>query len=641
MTIMIGLGLAPARGGTGGGTGSGGGGTGTGGGGTGTPAPLTAIGAEGWRAVHADIAAFQPGQAFTVRRPGFDAAGGPVTVAEEIATTARLRLPWPDQDALTADEVALSDVIRAGDVVEGVSNGSEIPLPRPVAMWLHPDRVRAEDGLFTARLAVAHRYARAGRPVAAVRLVLSDGDRSVEALVSDMEVISYPASGMSMPHFTAALDLSAFAPGALLTLDAVIYPWVGELYDTRLHGAPAPSISFGTTRVVKGAPSRFAYVDAAAGSDAAGAASADAATAASAPFATLAAAALAAGGDGAVRLRPGSHLLSGFSGVSAGAAALLIEAADPGQETVLQAPASNLSGGLPARVHLRGLTIRKGSASNYYVLDSNAAAGSENMLVAEGCRFDDAGFGRMGTAFLGRVGRAWMIGCTATAAEATALFSTNCLMVNLIGCGENMGGTAVYNMVGCRGADYEFRDGLLGGGATDAPLGQMLAFSQIGRNVASSGTVHLGQPRGPEGLAVVGCVLEGRDGGQPVLWVNADGNQVPVQNAIVQQCTVVGQRVNFLYQDTGSARVDKEGSIRFLMFEEFNTKSDVFWQSGNLVSNWGAIYRAGFRSNAALRSDSPGNGAPGVGPGSARSPRRARPSARRGRATACPGSRRG
>ena len=622
MGFTIGLGFMTA--GTAGGAAAGSGGSGTeggsgsgaggGAGGGGTPAPLAAIAPEGWRATHADIAAFAAGGTFTVRRPGFDAAAAPVTVTEDVATTARVRLPWPDQNVLTADEVALSDVIRVGDAVEGMaSNGSAVPMPRPVAMWLHPDRARADGGAFTARLAVAHRYARSGRPVAAVRFVATDGTTSVEALVSQMDAATYPASGLTVPHFAAALDLSGFAPGTALALDAVIYPWVGEAYDTRLHGAPQPSISFGGTRVAVPPVARFAYVDAAAGDDAAGAASGDPAAAAAAPFATLKAAALAAGGAGTVRLRPGSHALENFSAVPAADVPLLVEAADPAQGAVLQAPQGNLSGGLPDRLHLRNLTIRKGSATNYYVLDSGASLGSEHMLVAENCTFDAAGHASMGTAFLGRTGRTWMIGCTAGADGLSAVFSTNCLMVNLIGCGANMGGTAVYNMVGCRGADYEMGDSLLDGAAREAPIGQMLAFSQLGRNRASAGVVRFGRARGAEGLAVVGCVLEGRDGSQPVLSINADGNLEPARNVIVQQCTVVGQRVNFLYQDVGSTRIDKEGSMRCCVTLTRNTKTDVFGRDGALVGNWGTAYRAGWTSNAVLEGDDGGGSVPGPG----------------------------
>ena len=611
MGFTIGLGLRAARGDGAAGTGTG---AGTGGGGT-TPAPLTAVAAEGWRAAHAGIAAFTPGESFTIARPGFDAAGQPVTVSEEIAVTARVRLPWPDQDVLTADEVALSDAIRAGDAVEGAANGSLLPMPRPVAMWLHSDRARAQGGAFTARLAVAHRYARSGRPVAAVRLIASDGANAVEALVSRMEVADYAASGLSVPHFAAELDLSALAPDALVTLDAVIYPWVGEAFDTRVHGAPEPSISFGTMRILNAvAPAPLAYVDGA-GSDAAGAVSADPAAAAASPFATLAAAAIAVGPEGTVRLNPGSHMLSAFAGAPLGESPLRIEAADPAARdaTIVQAPATALQGSIPDRLHLKDLTLRKGTATNYYVFDAKAPAGGAHMIVAENCRFDDAGFGRMGSNFLARVGRCWLIECAATADETPQASSTFNKACNLIGCGDHMGGTAVYNAVGCGGRDlYLVSDGY-GVGDREVPAGQIFGWSHFSRNSLSRSTFEMGRPIGPEGLALVGCVFEGLDGSRAVIGVNNDGNLDPAENALVQQCTVVGQRANFLYQDAGTARVDKEGSIRFSVFEELNTKSDVFGRDGNLTGNWGAIHRAGFRSNAVLRGDSSGNGAPGVG----------------------------
>lgn len=134
--------------------------------------------------------------------------------------------------------MALSDAIRIGDTVEGAANSSTAAMPRPVGMWLHPDRARAEGGAFTVQL--AHRCARAGRPVAAVHFVVSGGTESVEALVSSMEVIAYAASGMLVPHLAATLDLTTLALDALLTLEAMVYLWVGGIYNTRLHGAPVP-----------------------------------------------------------------------------------------------------------------------------------------------------------------------------------------------------------------------------------------------------------------------------------------------------------------------------------------------------------------------------------------------------------------
>ena len=197
--------------------------------------------------------------------------GAPAVVTDVLTVMSRVREPWPDDQTWTPSDVALSDVVYAGDAVLGVVNGSAAAYPKPQALWLNHDRDVAEGPTFTARLAVAHAHARKGRPVAAVRFTATDGTTTVETLVTAMSVASYSASGLSVPHFAGDLDFSALAPGALVTVDAEIRPWVGPAFTVSTDAEAYPSVNLTVLKVLNdfdGSYGRaYAYVDPGAGND--------------------------------------------------------------------------------------------------------------------------------------------------------------------------------------------------------------------------------------------------------------------------------------------------------------------------------------------------------------------------------------
>ncbi|MDO9640855.1 MAG: hypothetical protein Q7J44_20175 [Pseudotabrizicola sp.] len=289
--------------------------------------PFQTVNADGWTVAASDPAA-AVAQAVTVQRQGFDAAGSAVTVTNGLTCTKRLRLPFPDQASLTAGGAVLSDYVYAGDMIAGVTNASERPYPAPIAHWLRPDREIIADSTYTARLVVAHAHARNGRPVAAVKFIITDGATTVEQTVSVLTPITYSASGFTVPHFAAGLDLSGFANGATLTVDAVIYPWVGAAFTISTDADAYPSPNLTTLRALCNRTGAFgtayAYVDAA-GAGATPTVSTNPATAAANPYATLDAAATALRAfnnanfgrnftdGGVIRLLEGTHIFSARS----------------------------------------------------------------------------------------------------------------------------------------------------------------------------------------------------------------------------------------------------------------------------------------------------------------------------------------
>ena len=195
--------------------------------------PLTMIAANGWQATWPTPPTLDPVGAprtVAITRAGFDASGTALALVDRLTMMKRVRQPWPNQTSLTADQVALSDFVYATDTVSGMTNASTLAPPRPICFWLTPDLERATGATFTVQLAVAHAYARAGRPVAAVKFIASDGTHSVESLVTTMASRSF-ASGLSAPYFEAALDVTGLDARTICTVDVIVYG--------RAEGCPA------------------------------------------------------------------------------------------------------------------------------------------------------------------------------------------------------------------------------------------------------------------------------------------------------------------------------------------------------------------------------------------------------------------
>lgn len=601
-------------------------------GGPATPvAALTAIAANGWQAswpAPPAIGPADPRPAFSVIRPGFTAAGTPTTVTETVRVTTRLRRPYPDQASLTPDQVALSDFIHAGDTVPGVANGSTLPYPRPVCCWLTPDLERATGPSFTARLAVAHAYARQGKPVAAVTFIASDGVTTVAQTVSAMSARAW-ASGLWAPYFEVTLDTSTLAAGAICTLDAIIHPWVGTAYQASVQGAAYPSINFTVLKFLNDRTgsygTAYAYVNATGGSNATGVAAATASAAAAAPFQTVAAAAAAIkafntaafgraeAAGGVIRLVAGIHAHATFASATANAFPLLIEAADPAAKavTIYTDNGANVSGGLPGKVKLRNLTLRKAGGS-VILLDNGAGVTTlDRMLVLENVAFDRAGAAAYG-AWIYRTGRCWMVECTGDPAGSAAMFNTATKEITLIGCSlPGQTTTAVYNAVASVvgwASDTANTTGM------EPPSGQLFHHCMMSNAVASTKAFLASTAIGAAGLALVGCVIEAVAGNTaPAAAISADGVVSPAQNVLCIGTTVAGSRLNWLYQDSGTATVAKSGWMRFCVMPYRNTKTDVFGQNGALTGNWAAAFNVGSRANVAVHGDNAGAAACGTG----------------------------
>lgn len=581
-------------------------------------APITGIDSDGWKATYpTPPSEFSPQTApefFEVDRVGFNDSGTAITVTELVTLMKRVREPYSDQNTLTVSDVALSDDIYSTDTINNVTNNSVVVSNKPLCQWLRPDMDRATSGTYSPKLFVAHKHARDSRPVAAVKFSITDGTTTVTDTVSSMSTITYTASNKTVPHFTTTLDTSSLTPNVALTLDVIVYPWVGAAYQASVDGATYPSTNFTTMRVFNDVSygTAYAYVGVGAGG---GTVSETPATAQADPYPTVAAAANALktynntnfsrnfSSGGVIRLEVGTHTHSGFNGATTDDLHLIVEAADVADKltTIYQDAGSNTINSLPGRMLFRNLTLRQNGVGNTIFLDNVAGTNNDNRLILENVFIDRVTSGNFYEAWVYRVGRLFAIDCTVEG-EPFKVFSTANKQAQAVGCSGALGST--YHNIGCHLTNsYGLSQYFNTDAGLEAPTMAVLAFNTYSVSSTSSKIVAVKDQTLADGIALIGNVIEDIDGTTSAavdLW--GDGDIKPQDNVVLQINTVVGERTNIMYQDTGTVRVDKRAYVQSCVFSRINTKSDTFApESGNRIGNWPVIYKVGWRNNAYLQ----------------------------------------
>ncbi len=594
------------------------------------PPPLLAFSADGYRATYDGTPpTFDPYNdpvEFSYNRSGFNASGGAISVPETITLMSRVRQPYPNQAVLTADNISLNDFIYAGDTIAGVTNNSTRAYPKPLALWLNRDLEIANSSTHWARLAVAHAYARNGKPVAAVEFIDSDGTNEIRAVIGSTLFMAYSATynaarltTLGVPHFAAPMDWSTLTQGATITRDAIIYPHVGPSFRISVDADVYPSPNLTTLRAYNNrlgtASIYYAYVNPADASG--GTASTNPATAAADPFQTLALAAAAiktarngagAGNNadlGIVRLVEADHTFSSISASNTATWPLIIEAADTSKKAttrLIAAAGASTNSSLPAFAVFRYITICRGSSSDHFMLDQTAAANTYTYLCAfEDCAFSLNGFDTF-AGFINRCARTIFINCDGDDVGQSGIFGAPNKTVTSIGCGLGyVSAQTSYHAVACRVTTLQQ---ITNTAARVAGTGQFFGWNYISAST-SSVIFDVGFVINDRGIAIVGNIIESWGTSSNVaLKISADGVNLDAQNVIVQMNTVVGQRVNALYLET-AVSYNKSGYFAFNVFDKFNGKSDVF-ATQSVEGNWPMRYKAGFKHNTILRASNSG-----------------------------------
>ncbi len=586
------------------------------------PQPYS-LNANGWTATWTAPPTFDPvgnPQTFSVTRAGFDAAGNAASVTDTVTFMKRLRQPHPNQATLTADQVVLSDYIYQGDTIPGATNNSTRAAPKPLAMWLTRDLVRVTGTTLTARLAVAHAHGRGGRPVAAVKFVASDGVHTVTQTVSTMSFRQWPGSGLYAPYFECSIDTSTLDQGALCTLDAIIYPWVGAAFQLSVDADAYPSANLSILKFLcdrTGAyGTAYAYVDATSGNNATGVVSQTAATAQASPYLTIAAAAAAiqtfnntnfsrnSASGGVIRLKPGTHNRTTFSSVAVTEIPLVIEAdlVTNKASVIVSDNGVTVFNCLPAKTAWRNLTLRKAGGS-VTLFDNNATlATMTNMIALENVNIDLNGQSDYAAWFY-QPGRMFLEDVTGGSSLMFNTFSTISKHIQMVGCSGPWQGRSVYMACASRFGNARISP-LAAGANIQASVGMYVGHCHLTTTTDSQSSFGNTATIGPRGVALVQSVLEQCTGVTgPALSLNDDsGGTTTAENALRIGLTVVGARTNVFYNDTGTAAPSRLGYEVACVNRGRNTKSDLFGTpNGARVGNWPAVFQVGMRYNAVIQ----------------------------------------
>lgn len=600
-----------------------------GGGGGGNVATFQSADNDGWRVTRSSPPTLDPigaPEIADVTHVSASAAGA-TTLVEQIIQMKRVREPFPTQANLTADKVALSNFVYLNSTILGATNNSLLSPPLPGGMWLNKHDEIVTASTHTVRLAVDHAYARNGKPVREVKFIATDGTTTVEILATAMSSIQYTASGFYVPHFAATFDMTVFAQGAVVTFDAIIYPWVGVLFQLSVHADTYPSPNLCVLKVLNNWTGAFgtayAYVDTVAGNDGTGAVNINPATAATTPYATLVAAATAIRaynnanfgrnfGDGGV-----IRQVAGTTMTLAGAIrtvcptnlwALTIEAADPAQKatTIFADRGTTLTNSVPNHLVIRNLTVRRGATGSIVFLDNAAGSLSyTNFMDFENCDFDNAGFGGY-TGWIYKTGRGVYMNCTGNDAAMGGTLSTVNKTMHVIGCNGRFAGPAAWYVAGSRTTSFNGTQPATVGRVEK--IGGFCGWSHL-TSTSDANVTNFGDAIGARG-AFLACVVVEKTVGDVTTgaYFLGDNDTNTCENLVVTCVTVAGSRTNWLYQDAGGLTVAKRGFMRFSIHDQLNTKSDIFGSDADYVGNWPAVFRVGHRANTVLRGESAGGG---------------------------------
>lgn len=593
-----------------------------------TPAPISAVAADGWQATMvtpADLA-FAP---VTLTRQGFDAAGTPASHAETLHTTKRVRQPYPNHAVLTAAAVALSDYVYATDTIAGVTNASAETSPKPVAAWSMADR-RVVGHALTVGCVAFHRNARAGKPVACVRFIATDGvNAPVTATVSSQTATVDTLTGNRILEYVATLDITSLNDATTITVNAEVYPWIGDAASVRKSVDLASQWQFSPRsfrkNVARAASPPIVRVKAG-GNDATGVVSTNPATADAAPCATIAGAinraadasqlGTAAGALDGLRIQCDAGTWTRPTAPTARTvnAAVVIEPI-PGvarASCVFQFGAANNGFNL-AHVHLKGLTIQRTGA--FYL---NHILGTTTI---EDCAWDwNGNTGQLGNSQQGA--HCW-INTSFGNVAAIGLSNTNGVVHALFrGCvGGLANGNSLVEMITYIG---NAMTGLRSDSSASRPQDNVvIAFNRfIASSSSTVGTVNIQVGTSATGIAVVQNLFEYTAAGgtaQRNFMPSSDGGTTAIRHLIFWHNTQTGfdayGRGNILYDDSSGTTRRNHALQSFVgnIHVQINTKSDIYAggqgiaDAPNRTGNWAYGHGVGVRGEFVRYRNASGN----------------------------------
>jgi hypothetical protein len=572
-----------------------------------------------------------------VEDPGFDTAGGAVTRTRTIKGSCYIRRQHPNQSAklITTDGtdltllIALDDWVYSGSTIVSASitstfydgstnhtaaapvNESDLAYTKPIPGWINPQN-DLTTGSFATEFVVFHRHAMLGQQVACVEFQATDGTNfSPEVLVSETSLSSLVTQGQIPEVWKATLDFSTLTQGVICTVNAKIYPWLGDnVFDTAVDGFAWPTPLPATPlRVLNdrtgGYGGGFAYVKVGA---IGGTASGDAATARTTPYATLGAArsglqswrntnkSLNNLGGGTVRLMDAdgsdvTHTVSSSIGGTAGLTWWNIEK-DPLATGVVTVTWSSQQE-QPTLTRFRNLKVVQ-TGGTRTILGPNTTT---SMVCVDGCELDCGSIGWFSFKYLYN-------STTIRAIDIDALPPADAAVPVLAGMVANGGNVTGNNLnsagvlVGCSYPTVQPIT-LLVIAKSD---GKIVYNNRLGggryenTSVATTYTI---------GLALVQNVYEKVDGEFGCMSHFADGDRTTIVNLIDFHNTCAGERTSRMYCDNAVNKVAPYGTVKigvakYSIYDNYNIKTENFSSGAGSTGNWAYYFGVGNRGNISL-----------------------------------------
>lgn len=196
------------------------------------PETTSTIQSNGWEIINSAPADISLGPVKVVRK-GYSTAAVPVVWVDTLYRTKRVRQVYPNHASFTATEEALSDYVYSTDFVFGLANQSTETSPKPVVNWVMPSRLTVASAVHW-EIVAFHKDARpfgaggVGQQVACVRVRATDGTTSTAWQTVSATSLSTYCEWVRAPEvFAGDLDVSVFTDGAMIWLEAEVYPWFG------------------------------------------------------------------------------------------------------------------------------------------------------------------------------------------------------------------------------------------------------------------------------------------------------------------------------------------------------------------------------------------------------------------------------
>jgi hypothetical protein len=593
----------------------------------------------------------------TCTAPGYDTTGTATTSSYTVYMTHALRKPFPNQ--ATMDEtagatmtirVSLSDYIYTGftsctatiasnlycttsctvqnNAVSGlaVTMNSTFAYPTSVCRWAKPGWEQV-TGDFTLEAVCFNRFARNGKPLAAVVFTVSDThSHTVTVTVNDMTVSTWGGDQQAVLVYAALISVSTLTQGDVLTANFKAYPWVGQsaaVVDTSAGTAP-PSELLGPLKLLNDKSGTYgaAYVAVkTTGNDATCAANAVQATAEAATGCLTLGKAIQVvktfnnttytrnnpGGGTALMFCGGFDYGAGAAGADQGAQDtwFTVQPASTASQACVKFTSGSNADLEVQKIKLTGVSFENASTGG--VRGRNAS----DVLWIDNSFINLTGIAPIYDWKLVIVTRN-IAAAVGDSSSGFVPFSTTPSPFHLVrgnfGFSRPAGNgisADMYCILGNHNVDPDWKDP--GDVSTQQPTdNSIFAFNtEYNINLATDNLLNTGTYT--KGTAIVQNVIEKVTTVDQLLALSGDNNTATSDNVMVWHNTFVGERENVAYNEAGTtANFHTNYSLRSNIFSNHNIKTDTFGTgSGARVGNWAEVYAVGYVGND-LKADQAG-----------------------------------